>query len=950
MTTSASSPLATTVRPGALTALLADLVRAPEGAGWEVPLLPGDVVGRFEVVREIGRGGFGVVYEALDSELGRSIALKALRPPRRDGRPDGVDARLAEAEAAARLAHPNIVHLYDVGRCERGAYLILELLRGRPLSEWSRRAVPVRDAVRVAAEVARGLAHAHASGVVHRDLKPANVFVCDDGQVKVLDFGLAHVFGREAVRGGTPAYMAPEQARGETGDERSDLYGLGVILHELLTGRLPAATAAPSSAEPRRSSRRGRVPGALWRLVDRLLSTDPAQRPASAVQVHAQLATVQRTLQPRRLLWATTTVAVLAVGAAVALGLRARPLPPGRLLVAMADTVNGTGDPDLDALSPLLATALEQSRRVSILARSRLVAAVRDGHQRLPESIDEGLLRRIAPAVHAQVAVVPVVTRAGEGFDLALRGIDLAHGEPLFTVRQRAAGKGAIPDALDRLSEQVRGALHEPPTDAPRDRVPVAQVASAHPAAWSAYTEARRLDADARPVAALAALERAVAIDPEFALAHAALAERSSFFDDAGAERHFASAMRHLDRLPPKERLLLEAAAAVREHRYAEALATWDRVIALWPQDPRAFVAAGTFLLHRYGDSAAARPYLEQALAIAGVDRIRAVDFLIDLGRLDEALAFARRWTEEDASALAFANLSGVHRVRGEPGPALQAARRVLSYQGPSRSIPCGGGTLWSYVEADALDEFDREMRRAGRRCFEVAALRGSLREALTLLDANARATDATVGSFPLGQAPATAREAVYRHARVHLLWGFGDADRLWREVEEQLRLGSSSAMCSAGLLASVGDLDRAARLMALWNGLGDPRLPCRRLYRAVTAWKRGDLEGAARTLTGMYGAGAAYWLGVVLAELGHDRDAIAAFHRFQRDPTWNFAPENVIAYPRSLYLEALSLERLGERDAARARIARLLSLWRRADPDLPYLREARALSARLTR
>jgi serine/threonine protein kinase len=190
----------TAVRPGALTELLAQLVQ-PDGerpsAGWEVPLTSGESVGRFEILREVGRGGFGVVYEARDSELGRSVAFKAVRT---SGLTElKADRLLAEAEAAARLAHPNIVHLYDLGRCDRGAFLILELLKGKTLAERLEEGpLPAREALRVAVEAARGLAHAHAQGVVHRDLKPGNVFLCEDGQVKLLDFGLAHVFGKGA--------------------------------------------------------------------------------------------------------------------------------------------------------------------------------------------------------------------------------------------------------------------------------------------------------------------------------------------------------------------------------------------------------------------------------------------------------------------------------------------------------------------------------------------------------------------------------------------------------------------------------------------------------------------------------------------------------------------------------------------------------------------------------
>jgi eukaryotic-like serine/threonine-protein kinase len=205
--------------PGPLTRLLLEVARAPAeevSAAWKEELLPGTRVGRFEIRREIGRGGFGAVYEAFDPELGRDVALKALRP-RRGGRPISPETIRLEAEAVAKLNHPNMVTLFDVGSCPAGPYLVMELLRGQTLADrLDQGALPLDEALRVADELARGLAHAHQHGVIHRDLKPANAYLCEDGGVKILDFGLAHLLGSEgSSEGGTPDFMAPEQARGE---------------------------------------------------------------------------------------------------------------------------------------------------------------------------------------------------------------------------------------------------------------------------------------------------------------------------------------------------------------------------------------------------------------------------------------------------------------------------------------------------------------------------------------------------------------------------------------------------------------------------------------------------------------------------------------------------------------------------------------------------------------
>ncbi|MFO0582078.1 MAG: protein kinase [Anaeromyxobacter sp.] len=302
---------------GGLSALIAELASAPEADladAWARAPRPGERIGRFELVRELGRGGFGVVLEALDTELGRRVAFKAVRPGRhaRDPAREALLAR--EAAAVAALHHPNIVTLHDVGRSEAGPYLVLELLEGETLADrLVRGPLPAREAVDVARAVGRALEHAHARGVLHRDLKPGNVFLTAGGEVKVLDFGLAHVFGRDGVKGGTPGYMAPEQRAGGAEDPRTDLFALGVLLGDALGDGAGAPTALRALAANARDP-------------------DPSRRPSSAAAFLAALEEAARKLRPgrRRLRLALAAGGILAVATAVVgyLAGRAAPDPP----------------------------------------------------------------------------------------------------------------------------------------------------------------------------------------------------------------------------------------------------------------------------------------------------------------------------------------------------------------------------------------------------------------------------------------------------------------------------------------------------------------------------------------------------------------------------------------------------------------------------------------------
>ncbi|MGA8891006.1 MAG: protein kinase [Anaeromyxobacteraceae bacterium] len=271
---------------GTLTRLARE-VFAQDGAtasSWDGALHAGAVVGRFELVRELGRGGFGSVWEARDTRLKRRVAFKAVE---HHALADADEAALAEAEAAAHLSHPNIVTLFDVGRSEHGPYLVMELLSGRSVRDATRVGpLAAGEALRVAIEVLRGLEHAHGKGILHRDLTPANVFLCDDGAVKLLDLGLSRALaGTHApvpTSAGTPGYAPPERLRGEPEDARSDLFGVGALLLLMLSGKKPGDDAQADA-------RRLKASPTLARLVERLLDSDPSRRPASAAEVRSEL-------------------------------------------------------------------------------------------------------------------------------------------------------------------------------------------------------------------------------------------------------------------------------------------------------------------------------------------------------------------------------------------------------------------------------------------------------------------------------------------------------------------------------------------------------------------------------------------------------------------------------------------------------------------------------------
>ncbi len=204
-------------------------------------------LGRYEIVAELGKGAMGTVYRALDPLLSRTVAVKTINMSAEPDEMAEYEARFyQEAKAAGGLNHPNIVTVYDIGRSGNVAYLAMELLEGKELRTLMAASVPVAvaDVIDIAMQIAEGLAYAHQHGVVHRDIKPANIMIVREGRVKITDFGIAHMRSAEVrtqtgVLLGSPKYMSPEQVLGKRAEPGSDIFSLGVILYEMLTGKAP---------------------------------------------------------------------------------------------------------------------------------------------------------------------------------------------------------------------------------------------------------------------------------------------------------------------------------------------------------------------------------------------------------------------------------------------------------------------------------------------------------------------------------------------------------------------------------------------------------------------------------------------------------------------------------------------------------------------------------------
>jgi eukaryotic-like serine/threonine-protein kinase len=697
-------------------------------------LAPGARLGSYEITSPIGAGGMGVVYKARDTRLGRTVAIKVLPE---DAAADPVARRrlIREARAAASLDHPFICKVYEVGEHDGAPFIAMEFLEGRTLERrLGEGPLAPREALRLALEMAEALQHAHAHGLIHRDLKPANVMLATDDHVKVMDFGIArHVPAAGATTAetqsalvtapgttvGTVAYMSPEQLMAQPLDARSDIFAFGIVLYEMLAGAHPfrknsavsTANAILTEGPPPFPPARPALPENVDRALQRMLAKDREARYPDMASVRADLrwalepprAAAAAPAKPRwRRGWmAAVPVAVAAVlivlvawaiamflpGREPALAFRARDW------VVVADFENQTGDKVFDrSLDRALAVGIQQSRYVNVLPRSQVEGALRRMARTDVKALDEAAAAEVAVREGARAVLACSIAQVGETYVLTARLIEPASRSAVLTESANAANKNGVLAALDQLLTGVRRNLGESLTAIDRQKTGLPRATTNSLEALSAYARGMELRNDRT---GLKLLEQAVALDGDFALAHAELGVRYYQSDQREreiGEEHFRKALGLLDRLTVRERLWIEALAEDSRGRREQAVTAYRAYLSQYPDDALAWFRLGWTLMAPLDRPADAIPAFQRALEL---DRSSAGAYINlatcyqGLGKYAEALSDYQKAFDlnPDALTAGFVNHEyGFTLVRlGRAEEARPVFDKMIAQQDPSR-------------------------------------------------------------------------------------------------------------------------------------------------------------------------------------------------------------------------------------------------------------------------
>jgi len=651
----------------------------PEPAPRTTRDLTGTSVGRFLIRRKLGAGGMGEVYCAEDTKLKRTVALKRIAPHLRLNERHR-ERFLREAEYVCQLNEPHIASIYDVFEDGDEMFLVMEYVEGMTLRRRLERPLTMDEFFPFATQCASALSAAHKAKILHGDIKPENIMLTADGQVKILDFGVAHgIAGRELEtaletgegRGfaGTLPYMSPEVLEERGSDARADIYSLGVVFYEGLTGRNPfyadgfllTCERILHEVPPPLSETNPRIPAELERIVGKMLAKDPAERYSSAADLAVDLEALRRvTLYPgivasrgtqarprprsRRLVIAGLAALALAATAAVSAYRYFRaPVLSQHAAVLVADFENLTQEKLFDdTVTEAIRQSLTQSRYVRIVPRSEVLEAAQRMGRGNFSRLDAALGREICRRENYRALLTGRIEPEGSKYLLEVQVVDPGDGAPVLTETATLGSPAGLYATVDGLAKGLRKRMGESLAQISQSSEPLAHVTTSSLEALQRYSRAMEFYAAADFENFLPLAKSAVELDPDFAMAHVYLARAYEWRGDQGnAEKNMAQAGKSLNRVTERERYLILAYGYGFQGLYEKAAEQYRLLIQVYPDDVEGYrgLAEASPWTGRMEEGLSAERHALELDPNSASDHSRLILYLDRSNRFSEALS-----------------------------------------------------------------------------------------------------------------------------------------------------------------------------------------------------------------------------------------------------------------------------------------------------------------------
>ena len=953
----------------------------------------GKTISHYKILEKLGEGGMGVVYKAEDTKLDRMVALKFL-PPVLTGDPEAKKRFIQEAKAASALQHNNVSTIHEIDETDDGQmFICMDFYAGEALNKKiGKSPVEIEEAINIAIQIAQGLDKAHKKGIVHRDIKPGNIVLTEDGVVKIVDFGLAKLAGRtkltkEGSTLGTTAYMSPEQVEGKKSDHRSDIWSAGVVLYEMVTGKLPfqgeyeqAVLYSILNEQPEPlTSLRTKVPLELERIVNKCLSKDSSDRyqhadelivdlrhfkkESESKKIPTEKVVVQRTSQkrsPSLAIPGMLLLFVVLIGAGYLYFTR-ETKSEKRIPIAVVDFMNETDEKELNGLSGMLITALEQSRCLSVLTRSRMFDILKQLGREEIERIDEALGRQICDQANVNNLAIASIRKFGRVYTIDFKVLDVQENEYLFTTSVQGEGQESVPSMIDRLSDRTRKGLKEKSVDIQVASQKIAEVTTPNLEAYQHYFKGEECINKLKFEEACDEFNKAIALDSTFGLAYYRLAYAISWIigTEQLAREPIQIALSLIDRIPEKERYMVRAAHAQIEEGFEAGIAVLKEMEEIYPDDKEMIYNIGDWKYH-VGYFNESIKYLNKVLAMDST-HIRALQHLSwvyqDTEQYAKMLPYTMRYVAVSPSVESYELLSIAYAGTGDSETGLKTLLKAQESYPDHYDLNGSIAELYAsqghYDEAEAelkaLIEKDKplETQRLGySRLVRFYPYVGKYRAAL-------QAIDKMITSY--WQTKDTSRAAYYQTNKgLYIIRGWNDVDRAWKEAEKTLQFQNRIDYLNYWVVLSLIYFYRGDHALAdsisraggveFWHHtalslIHKEKRECARTKSFTDSVLQSGI--AASKILVLYHLAECYY------ENGELDKAVEPLLRLQSFYGNTFG-YRAVYYPKSLYLLGKVYEKKGDQKHALDHYERFLDMWKNADEDLPELVDAKMRMSRL--